>query len=333
MKKAITFTKINLLTLIIFSTLFSCKKITTKEISKTESIESKTEQYNLSKGFQLLESNCFACHSPKNNIDDRIAPPMAMIKDYYITNKETISEEDFTKSLIAFIKNPNAESSIIPEAIERYGLMPKMNFDDKQISQIAKYIYNSKLEEPDWYTNHFKNEKFIHFENLKNEALSYEELGLKYAMNTKAVLGKNLIAAIKNRGTEEAVSFCNTRAFNIVDSAGVALNTKIKRVSNFPRNSANAANKTELNYIENSIHKIKSGEKMTPLVQEINNKMVGYYPIVTNNMCLQCHGLPNTQISDATLTKIKDLYPADKATGYGENELRGIWVIEMDKKQ
>ena len=70
----------------------------------------------------------------------------------------------------------------------------------------------------------------------------------------------------------------------------------------------------------------------TAFVQEIYDKMVGYYPIETNKMCLQCHGLPNTQILPATLTKLKHLYPTDKAIGYGENELRGIWVIEMNKK-
>ena len=151
-------------------------------------------------------------------------------------------------------------------------------------------------------------------------------------MNTKAVLVKNLIVSIKNKGTEKAVAFCNTSAFNMVDSVGVALNTKIRRVSDFPRNAANNANKIELHYILNAKKAIVNGEKIKPLVQEIDDKMVGYYPILTNNMCMQCHGTPNTQILSATLTKINHLYPTDKATGYGENELRGIWVIEMDKK-
>lgn len=332
MKKAITFIKLNVLILSIFSTLLSCKNANKNEVSKIKVPKTKKEQLTLSKGFQLLESNCFACHSPKNPIEDRIAPPMAMIKDFYITNNNNISEEDFIKSLITFINNPNEENSKIPEAIERYGLMPKMNFTEEQITQIAKYIYNSKLEQPNWYKNHFHNEKFIHLENLKNEDLSYKELGLKYAMNTKAVLGKNLIAAIKNKGTEGAVAFCNTRAFNIVDSAGVALNTKIKRVSDLPRNLANTANKTELDYIYSTKKAMKNNKKTSPLVQEIDKKMVAYYPIVTNTMCLQCHGVPNTQVLPATLSKIKELYPTDKATGYGENELRGIWVIEMDKK-
>ena len=332
MKKIIQTIKISLLILSVLITFFSCKNNSEKEISKIENSKTSEEQLNFSKGFQLLESSCFACHSPKTTIEDRIAPPMAAIKKYYITENDNITEEEFTKSLIAFIENPNQENSNIPEAIERFGLMPKMNFTPQQIAQIANYIYNSKLEEPDWFSNHFHNEKYIHLENLKNEDISYEELGLKYAMNTKAVLGKNLIVAIKNKGTEEAVAFCNTRAFNIVDSVGVALNTKIRRVSDFPRNAANNANEIELNYILNAKKAIVSGKKIKPLVQGIDDKMVGYYPILTNNMCMQCHGSPNTQILPATLTKINHLYPTDKATGYGENELRGIWVIEMDKK-
>lgn len=317
-----------LLSFILFVALISCEESSKKETKTT--LKNNDVNLDISKGFQLLESNCFACHSPKTSLEDRIAPPMAAIKEYYIT--EGVTQEQFSQSLITFIENPEEKNAKIPEAIERFGLMPKMNFTPQQITQIANYIYNSKLEEPNWYANHFHNEKFIHLENLKNEDLSYEELGLKYAMNTKAVLGKNLIVAIKNKGTEEAVAFCNTRAFNIVDSAGVALNTNIKRVSDFPRNAANKASSEELNYIKKSKNLIENGKKVMPVVQEINNKMVGYYPIVTNQMCLQCHGMPNTQILPTTLSKIKELYPTDKATGYGENELRGIWVIEMDKK-
>ncbi|SDX64227.1 Cytochrome c [Lutibacter oricola] len=333
MKKGIKFAKINLIVLLVFTMLFGCENRAKKDISKNETPVAKNEQLDLSKGFQLLESNCFACHNPKKVIEGRIAPPMSAIKEYYITENKNISEEDFIKSLIMFIENPNKENSKIPEAIEMYGLMPKMNFTEEQVTQIAKYIYQSKFEDPDWYIKHFQNEKFMHLENLKNEVVSYKDLGLQYAMKTKAVLGKNLIAALKNKGTKEAVAFCNTRAFNIVDSAGTALNVTIKRVSDFPRNAINIANNNELNFIYNAKKALVNKEKITPLVQDIDNKMVGYYPIVTNKMCMQCHGEPNSQILSETLTKIKELYPMDKAVGYGENELRGIWVVEMNKKE
>ena len=49
-------------------------------------------------------------------------------------------------------------------------------------------------------------------------------------------------------------------------------------------------------------------------------------------MCLQCHGNKENDISTGTLTKINTLYPKDKAIGYGINQVRGLWVVEMIKK-
>jgi hypothetical protein len=43
--------------------------------------------------------------------------------------------------------------------------------------------------------------------------------------------------------------------------------------------------------------------------------------------CLVCHGDPQTQIAEATLAKINDLYPEDKATGFAMNDFRGAWKI------
>ena len=161
--------------------------------------------------------------------------------------------------------------------------------------------------------------------------LSYEELGLKYAMTTKSVLGKNLLIAINTNGTENALEFCSEEAYPLTDSMAIALNVRIKRVSDKPRNSKNTTSELELEYISICKKKIENGEVVKPKIQEIENKMVGYYPIITNKMCLQCHGKPNTNIESAVLKKINQLYPQDKAIGYDVNQLRGIWVIEMDE--
>mgnify|MGYP001556941193 CR=1 FL=1 len=77
---------------------------------------------------------------------------------------------------------------------------------------------------------------------------------------------------------------------------------------------------------------MQNGETRESLTVEINGKMVGYYAIVTNTMCLKCHGDKDVTIEPETFEKIKTLYPSDKATGYAANELRGMWVVEMDKK-
>ena len=47
-------------------------------------------------------------------------------------------------------------------------------------------------------------------------------------------------------------------------------------------------------------------------------------------MCLQCHGSKGIDIAPETLKVIEEKYPNDQATGYTENQLRGIWVIELD---
>jgi len=74
------------------------------------------------------------------------------------------------------------------------------------------------------------------------------------------------------------------------------------------------------------------GEKIKPEMTETNGKMVGYYPIMTNQICMQCHGNQDTEVLSETLLQINKLYPNDKGIDYKINELRGIWVVEMNKK-
>jgi len=161
--------------------------------------------------------------------------------------------------------------------------------------------------------------------------INYKEVGKQLAIQTKSSLANYLISSISEKGSEGAVEFCNIKAIPITDSMSVVLGAKIKRVSDLPRNPANKANEAELAYIKKWKESNGSGEQKQPIVSEINGKMVGYYPIVTNQMCLQCHGKAYKDINDATLNKINKLYPNDQATGYLENELRGIFVVEMNK--
>ena len=161
--------------------------------------------------------------------------------------------------------------------------------------------------------------------------INYKDAGKQLAIQTKSSLAYYLISSISEKGSEGAVEFCNIKAIPITDSMSVLLGAKIKRVSDLPRNPANKANESELAYIKKWKESKGNGEQKQPIVSEINGKMVGYYPIVTNQMCLQCHGQANKDINDATLNKINKLYPNDQATGYLENELRGIFVVEMNK--
>lgn len=169
-----------------------------------------------------------------------------------------------------------------------------------------------------------KEEKVVTTVEIKN-------LLKKYAEETKVVLGKNLMNAIEKQGTEKAIEFCSTKAIVLTDSMGVASDATIKRVSDMPRNLDNLANDNETNFINELKLKISNSEKLTPKFTESEDKIVGYFPIVTNTMCLQCHGSKELDIKPNALKKIVQFYPNDKATGYKENQIRGIFVLTKYK--
>lgn len=161
---------------------------------------------------------------------------------------------------------------------------------------------------------------------------NYLEIGRDLAIQTKSNLSLNLVTAISKDGSAGAVEFCNLRAIPITDSMSLVLDAHIKRVSDQPRNPDNTANESELAYINQWKEAKERGEEQPPVVNEINGKMVGYYPIVTNQLCMQCHGIPKTDINVETLNKINKLYPSDQAIRYHENQIRGLFVVEMVKR-
>ena len=153
----------------------------------------------------------------------------------------------------------------------------------------------------------------------------------KYAVETKGVLVKNLMNAINTQGTEKAIEFCSTKAIVLTDSMGTAFNATLQRVSDKPRNPINKANYKETAFIYELKQKISKGEKLTPKFTESDGEITGYFPIETNAMCLQCHGSKDLDIKPNVLKKIVQLYPKDQATGYKENEIRGIFVVTKNK--
>jgi hypothetical protein len=154
--------------------------------------------------------------------------------------------------------------------------------------------------------------------------------GLQAAMQTKGALGGELMKAMEAGGPENAVAFCNTRALPITKEMSDKLGVDVTRVSDQPRNPANAANDEELAIIASFKEALARGHQPIPAVREHDEAVVGYYPIVTNGMCLKCHGVEGVDISSATQAVIDERYPQDQATGYGEKELRGLFVVTMD---
>lgn len=279
------------------------------------------------KALRIISTACFTCHSPEREIDHkaRTGPPIYKIRPHYM--RDGITRDEFVTEVSSFLKEPTEAKAKMKGAIRNFGLMPRMPLPDEDIRIIAEYLYDNDMTAEQWG----KAGKMA-MSTGDDQSMNYKELGLEYAMGTKAVLGKNLMGAIKSKGTPHAVDFCNTRAYPLTDSMAKEYNVSIKRVSDKPRNPSNVANEAEIAFINVLHERIENGEELGSKVSEFNGKMVGYYPIETNAMCMQCHGTPEADIEKLTQAKIKEKYPNDKAIGYGANQIRGIWVVEMDKK-
>ena len=283
-------------------------------------------------GKMILETECYICHNPKASEESMIAPPMVAIKKHYIT--ENTTKEEFTVALMNWVNDPE-QNSKMPGALKKFGIMPYIPYPEDAIAQIAEYLYDYDIEKPDWYDVHYQKQQNIQIQAadaLPDKHTRFAGKGMEYANAAKSQLGKNLIRAIGEKGTSGAIEFCNTQATKLTDSVSVMKNAIITRVSDKPRNPANIANQEELGYIRYYQKLIASGTEPKPIVKSEKGEVSFYYPITTNAMCLQCHGKPNEQIIPTTLATLKQLYPNDKAVGYGQNEVRGIWAINFEEK-
>lgn len=289
--------------------------------------ENNNDSVKIPKALVLLHHRCFNCHNPNLETENRLAPPMFKIREHYYEEGKT-NRKDFIHAISAYVSNPSEENSIMPGAVRKFGVMPKMIFSNEEIEDIAGYLYDNDVASDSWYTM---------WEKIKNKmpalpaSVTYESRAREYAAATKTELGKNLLKAINQQGTEGAISFCNTRALPLTDSMSVLYNASIKRVSDKTRNAKNKADKIEMEIISSYQQKLKMKEAIVPVTKENDDFFVGYYPIETNKMCLQCHGNPENEIQKGTMSVLKKLYPYDKAVGYGENQLRGIWVVKINK--
>lgn len=163
----------------------------------------------------------------------------------------------------------------------------------------------------------------------KVDLAKYTVKGKEIAQNTQKLLGKNLKGMMKAKGPVAAVSFCNTKAMPLTSEMEQKYHASIKRVSDKLRNPKNEGNANEKAIIAQFKTSLSKGEAVTPVTQvEKDGKVHFYAPIKVGGLCLTCHGAAIANPVDSIL---KLSYPNDKARGYKQGDLRGIWSIAMDK--
>ena len=168
--------------------------------------------------------------------------------------------------------------------------------------------------------------KMVDQETLNQEVarLSSDSLH-SYATETKKLLMKNVGQQMQKGGPESALEFCNIEAMPLTKLMSDKHGLVISRVSDKMRNPENVANQEELKLIEQYKKQLLAGELLKP----VRTATHYYEPLVTNIMCLQCHGEPGKNVQPKVAAQIAKLYPADLAMGYKENEVRGLISIKI----
>jgi hypothetical protein len=282
-----------------------------KSVKKTVTIDHSDKQF--------LSNNCISCHSETAKEAERLAPPFFAIRKHYL--KAHPEKANFTQAILDFLENPSIEKAKMKSAIDKFGLMPRLPFTEKELKSAVEYLYDTEQTHPSY------GEKGKQCQGKRNLAL---EAGKSLAIQTKKILGKNLMKVISKGGSDYAVEFCNSKALTLTDSMGDHLNARIRRLSDKSRNPLNAANSEELVYIDKFKSQLAKGEKSVGAIQKVGNRWRGFYPIITGQMCLQCHGDTKLDIKQSTLEMIASKYPNDLAFDYKVNELRGIWVVDFE---
>ncbi|WP_209332316.1 Tll0287-like domain-containing protein [Lunatimonas salinarum] len=152
----------------------------------------------------------------------------------------------------------------------------------------------------------------------------------------QTALIETLQKAIAENGAAGAVEFCHAEALPITQKVADKHQVVVKRVSLKNRNPANAPSEMEKSLLEAYAYNTEQGEANQPNIQKLEDGEVLLYTkaiVIPGGLCLQCHGDPNTEIEAATLAKINEKYPGDKATGYKAGELRGMWSIAIPRKE
>ena len=161
----------------------------------------------------------------------------------------------------------------------------------------------------------------------------YLQKGAQIAQLTQTELLKNVSQAMQKGGPVYAIEFCNLQALVIKDSLSRAHDCQIQRLATKYRNPVDMPqSETEKDQLSQYQQAFEKGQPLQPRVYAFDDHIEYYQPILlAKEACLKCHGAPGKDIAAETMTKIKERYPSDQATGFALNDFRGAWKITFNR--
>ena len=216
------------------------------------------------KGYELMKTNCFVCHMERPDPakhGQMIAPPMLRVQEHY---KPSYPEKEaFVAAIKTWVNNPNEDKVMMPGAVRKFNLMPKLAVPDADLQLIAETLYeidfgnmpkmkmesNGKLALNDgkkWQLND-NSKKVItainkQLNNFKSDDVAaYNQLGKDVFSNAKKILldktyDNKTFAQIQNFFHNIEGNMHNMIAAKTIDAAKKEQQTlinKFKKFNNF----------------------------------------------------------------------------------------------------
>lgn len=163
-------------------------------------------------------------------------------------------------------------------------------------------------------------------------AVADEAQLLTEARGIPAKMVPNLLEVLNEEidkgGHASAISVCREKAPAMAKGLSEKTGWAIRRVSTKNRNPKAVPDPWETQVLQEFEQRLAAGEKPTDIdkgevVTVDGQKMYRYMKALpTQDLCLNCHGTPD-KVKPDVQAKLKELYPDDKATGYGLKQLRG----------
>jgi hypothetical protein len=137
-----------------------------------------------------------------------------------------------------------------------------------------------------------------------------------------------LTTEINQGGHSGAIAACRDKAPAMAKGLSEQTGWAIRRVSLKNRNPKAVPDAWEKTVLEDFDSRLAAGEDPLTLdkseVVIVDGKKTFRYmkALPTQDLCLHCHGTPD-KVAPETQAKLKELYPDDKAIGYGLKQIRG----------
>ena len=141
---------------------------------------------------------------------------------------------------------------------------------------------------------------------------------------------RELTDALSRGGPGSAIGFCHLDATYVSQRIGKDAGIAAGRTSDRLRNPTNAPRPWAAALVKaNAGRQAKSVEGF---VVDLDDRVGVLRPIAERPVCAACHG-PVDKVSPQVLRVLADRYPADRAVGFRDGEIRGWFWVEMPKHQ